>query len=160
MTEVANAERRRFPWPFVLGTGLVMLVIALALIVGRSKSQEGGSAVGHLPFGAEERAYAQHVHVRDLHLSQATNLLNEEFIYLNGVLANEGIRTLRDVELTVEFRNSMNQVILRAARRVVGPKGAPIQGGERREFQITFESVPASWNREYPAVRVTGLQFE
>jgi hypothetical protein len=63
------------------------------------------------------------------------------------------------LELSVEFSDEMNQVVLREARGVLGTPPAALVPGERRSFEISFDHVPPSWNMQLPAVSVTSLQL-
>jgi len=113
--------------------------------------------------GAAENAYAAQIHVSDLRMSRAMNLVKQEFTYVAGVLANEGTRQIRDIELTTEFRDQFNQVVLREIQRPFGTTtkaGDPLPAGQRREFQLTFEHVPNDWNRQSPSIHVSGLVLE
>jgi hypothetical protein len=64
------------------------------------------------------------------------------------------------VEVAFEFHDPFNQVILRETRRLLGPGAKPIGGGERSDFQVSLEYIPAEWNQQYPTIRVTGLQLQ
>lgn len=154
-----SPETARFPWPVVSAAALMLAVVAGALILNRSQ-RAGEEAARHLPFGAAEQDYARHIRIGEARLSRATNMLHEEFIYVDAALSNEGTRALAGAEVTAEFRDSLGQVVLRETHRIAGPQGRPIAAGETREFQIALESVPSSWNRESPSLRVTGLALE
>jgi hypothetical protein len=80
--------------------------------------------------------------------------------YIAGVVSNDGVATVKEVELSFEFRDPFNQVILRETRRLLGPNAHPLAGGERRDFQISLEYVPSEWNHQYPAIRITGLLLQ
>ncbi len=78
-------------------------------------------------------------------------MLNQEFTYVAGTISNDGDRTLRGLEVSVEFRDPFDQVILREKpERLIGSGDAPLSGGQRRDFQVTLEHVPVEWNRQYP----------
>jgi len=66
---------------------------------------------------------------------------------------------VRQIEVTVEYRDQINQLVLREKESLLA-RGVPLGPGEKREFQLNFENVPNSWNRQYPVIRVTGLQLE
>src|SRR5580693_2300895 len=119
------------------------------------------AAAVKLPFGAVEQAYAERIHFTDLHLSRSTNMIKQEFTYVTGTMANDGVATIRAMEVTVEFRDGLNQVILRDSQFVIAPQAdPPLNAGLSREFQATLEHVPAEWNQEYPSIRVSGLVLQ
>jgi hypothetical protein len=93
-------------------------------------------------------------------MSRAANFLNQEVTYLSGTVANQGDRGVREIEVTIEFRDTLNQVVLRDARRLLGKVGGRLAPGERRDFRIAFDHVPADWNVQMPSVRIGGLELE
>ena len=144
----------------VAGAAVVALLAGGVYLLTQRAPSEAARVQAKLPFGAPEQAYAVHIHFLDLRMSQATNYLNQEFTFLYGIVSNDGHRTIREMEVTVEFRNSMNQVILRDTQRVIGPRGNALGAGFRRDLELAFEHIPDDWNRQYPAIRVTGLLLE
>ncbi len=110
--------------------------------------------------GAAERAYAGQIHFQDQRMSRAANFLNQEVTFLFGTISNDGARAIREIEVSVEFRDQFNQVVLRDTRRLLGPRAAPVGARQRREYQVGFEHVPNDWNRQYPTFRIGGLLLE
>lgn len=157
---VASEEQSRMPAAFAAGVVVVLLGLGGLFWITRSTRSAGPTGEHHLPFGPAEQQAAKHIHLLDLKLSQATNFLNQDFTYVSGVLSNDGAQTLRDVEVTLEFRDSLNQVVLRESRALFGPRSRPLYGGQQRDFEITLDSVPVVWNQQYPSIRVTGVALE
>lgn len=152
----------RGPFSFALMVAAAAVVIVLAgfyLWPGRQSPSRGGAQSVQLPFGPEERAYAAKIAIENLALSRAENFLNQEVTILAGDLVNTGERSLRDIELTVEFSDDMNQIALRESRLALTSASPPLGPGERRTFDVSFEHIPTSWNMQQPIVRVTGLLF-
>jgi hypothetical protein len=159
--ETANREEaRRFPAALALGAVVVALLFGGLLLLTKMTKPAGPAAIQHFPLGAAEQAYAEHIHFKDIQMAKATNFLNQEFTYVAGTISNDGARTLRGLEVNIEFRDPFNQVILREAQQLIVPRAAPLDGGGRRDFQVTLEHVPSEWNQQYPAFRVTGLLLE
>ena len=78
-----------------------------------------------------------------------------------GTMANDGDRTIRAIEVTVEFHDQFNQVILRDRQRLIGSKAEPLPAGQTRDFQMTIVNhLPSEWNQQYPSIHVTGLVLE
>jgi hypothetical protein len=153
-----SAERRRFPVAFLAGAVVMALLFGGFYLLTRILSSHGPATAVRLPFGAAEQAYAERIHFNDLHMSRSTNMIKQEFTYVTGTMSNDGDRTIRAMEVTVEFRDALNQIILRDSQFVIAPNAdPPLNAGLSREFQITLEHVPAEWNQEYPSIRVTGL---
>jgi hypothetical protein len=152
----------RGPFSFALMVAAAAVIIVLAgfyLWPGRQSPSRGGSQDIHPPFGPAERNYASKITIENLALSRAANFLNQEVTILTGELVNTGDRTLRDVELSVEFYDDMNQIALRESRLALNSASPPLAPGERRPFEVSFEHIPTSWNMQLPAVRITGLLF-
>ncbi len=151
----------RGPFSFALLVAAAAVIIVLAgfyLWPGRQSPSRGAQEV-HPPFGSEERAYASKIMIENLALSRAENFLHQEVTILAGELVNSGERTLREIEVTVEFYDEMNQIALRESRLAINSFSPPLGPAERRSFDISFEHIPRSWNMRQPAVRVTGLLF-
>ncbi len=130
------------------------------MLVSRASRTAGQGAHARLPFGPGERAYAAKIKLDAMEMSRAANFLSQEVTYLSGAAQNQGERGVREIEVTIEFRDALNQVVLRETRNVLGARGAPLGPGQSRAFQFSFDHVPADWNVRLPAVRVTGLAFE
>jgi hypothetical protein len=156
-----NPSSSRFYLGLAAGAALVLLILGAALLFNKG----GGSAnsagqPAPLPFGPVEQAYAPQIRISGLRMSQAKNMLNQEFTYVVGTAANTGPRPIRSIEFTVEFHDLIRQVVLRDTARPFPPAADPLAPGRERDFQLTFEHVPASWNHEPPAIRVTGLDLQ
>jgi hypothetical protein len=152
----------RGPFSFALmvaAAGLVIVLAGFYLWPGRQSPSRAGSQQVHPPFGPEERAYAAKIAIENLALSRAENFLNQEVTILAGDLVNTGDRSLREIELTVEFSDDMNQIALRESRLALTSASPAQEPGERRPFDVSFEHIPTSWNMQLPTVRVTGLLF-
>jgi hypothetical protein len=106
-----------------------------------------------------EKDYAQNLRVENIAMSRAENFLHQEVTVLNAEVVNAGPQAIAALELSVEFSDEMNQVVLREARGVFGTPPAALVPGERRSFEISFDHVPPSWNMQLPAVSVTTLQL-
>ena len=156
-----SAERRRFPVAFLAGIIVMAVLFGAFYLLTRVLSSHDAAVAVKLPFGAAEQAYADRIHFSDLHMSRSTNMIKQEFTYVTGTVSNDGVQSIRAMEVTVEFRDSLNQVILRDSQFVIAPSGDPaLNAGLSREFQLTLEHVPAEWNQEYPSIHVTGLNLQ
>ncbi len=162
--EVAAPPRRKsssFPAAFAIGVVITLLLAGGLVWLTRVAQSRGPAPIGRLPFGPNEQAYAQQIHFQPGEMSQATNFLNQEFTYVAGSVTNAGPRTLRGLDVVLEFRDPFNQVVLRDPQRIILTDGQPLKAGESRDFNVTLGAhLPTEWNRQYPAVRVTGLLLE
>jgi hypothetical protein len=141
--------------------GAATIAFALAVVMWPSAERRSASSTreSHLPFGPAEQAYAPKLQIEDLALSRAENFLNQEVTMLAGRLTNAGELPLSNVEITVEFSDQFGQVVLRESRAVLAPQTPPFAPGERRDFEVSFERIPSSWNIQRPLVRVSGMLF-
>jgi hypothetical protein len=154
----SNDDRSRFGIALVAAAALGLLVVLFFYLF--SSGPRGGTArEAQLPFGPAEQAYASRVELRNFSMSRAENFVHQEVTMLSGEVTNTGDRALADLEVTVEFRDSLNQVALRETRRLSGAATLPLAPGQLRSFTISFEHIPADWNRQLPSVRVVGLKF-
>ena len=160
-TDQERRSGRGFPAAFAVGAVVVLLLFGGLLLLTRSTQPHKTAAAAKLPFGAEEQNYAADIHFQGVEFSQASNLLNQEFTYATGKISNDGTRAVRALELTLEFHDQFNQVILRETQRAIDLTAAPLPPGQQRDFQITVEQhVPSTWNQQYPSIRVSGLVLQ
>ena len=112
------------------------------------------------PLGPAEKQYVSQLEIRDVGLSQFENFLSQTVTYVEGRLMNRGKRSIAALEFTFEFKDVLNQTVLRETVRVIGPRTSPLGPGLARPFRVGFDNVPADWNRRAPEIRVTGLLLE
>ena len=158
--ETQSEQRSSFPVAFALGAAVVLFLVGGLILANRLTRSKNPTGEQHLPFGAAEQAAAERIHFSDPQMARAANFLNQEVTYIAGVVSNDGVATVKDIEVTIEFHDPFNQVVLRETRRLRGPNARPMIGGERRDFQVSFEYVPTEWNQQYPTIRVTGLLLQ
>lgn len=147
------------PRPIALLLGAVLLAIAVYFVFFHSPAPAPVSPVSRLPYGPEEQAYAAKLQFGDFAMSRAENFLHQEVTMLSGEVLNSGERSLRGIEVTIAFQDDMQQVVLREVRPLFPSNAAPLEAGKSAKFEISFDHIPASWNMQLPAVRVSGLEF-
>lgn len=152
-------EKSAFPVAFGIGIVVVLLLVGGVILATRF-TRSKAPAAQPLPFGAAEQAAAASIHFLEPQMARASNYLNQEVTYVAGVISNDGVDTIREVEVQFEFHDPFNQVILRETRRLLGAGAKPLGGGQRADFQVTLDYVPAEWNQQYPTIRITGLQLQ
>lgn len=153
-------EKNRFPAAFLAGFLVVLVLLGVTVLLTRSSRSAQSTAEKRLPMTATERAYAKQIRFLDPRISRVANFLNQEVTIVFGSVTNDGVRIVREMEVTIEFRDIFNQVVLRETRRPLDARSAPLSPGQNRELQFNFEHVPADWNHQYPTLRVTGLLLE
>ena len=159
VTSEQPPDRGQFSFALTVAAAAMVIVLGgLYLWPGRQSPSRGSPAL-HFSFGPAERAYAPKILIENVELSRAENFLHQEVTTLSADIVNNGERQLRAVEVTVEFRDQLNQVVLREPRPVSGPGALPIAPGERRRFEVSFEHIPADWNMRPPSVFITGINL-
>lgn len=155
-----TSQKSEFPLAFLAGVVVMLLILGGLYLLTSGPRSPRTVAQEDLPFGDAEKAYAERIRISETSVSRAANFLDQEVTFLFGVVENSGTRSLRALEVTLEFRNLLNEVILRETRRIIDHRTPPLPAGQPREFQITFEQIPAEWNRAVPGIRITGLRLE
>lgn len=157
---MTEKEKTGFPGAFFAGVGVMLVLLGIVYLLMSGPSSPRQTAQQALPLGDQEKAYAERIRFTDAKLSRAANMLNQEVTFLFMVVENTGNRPIRALEISLEFRNLLNEIVLRENRRVIDLRTAPLPGGQSREVQINFENIPGEWNRAVPEMRVTGLLLE
>ncbi len=155
-----SPERSRLPVAFGAGLVIVTLLTGAAVLLSRYSTPAGQGSLKPLPMGPSEQAYAQQIHFLEPKMSRAANFLNQEVTFVFGTLQNSGNRRIKQVEITLEFHDPFNQVVLRDKQRLFSTYDAPLAAGQQRDFQVGYEHVSAEWNNVYPTIRVTGLDLD
>src|SRR5260370_11732678 len=155
-----SAERSRLPAAFGAGLVIVTLLIGAAVLLSRHCTPGGSEVLKPLPMGPTEQAYAPQIHFLEPKMSRAANFLNQEVTFVFGTLENGGNRRIKQIEITLEFHDPFNQVVLRDKQRLFSQYDSPLGPGQQRDFQVGYEHISAHWNNVYPTIRVTGLDLD
>ena len=149
--------------PVVLGVGglAVVLLIAIVYVVWHfTPAPAAQPAAKALPMGAAEQAYAQMIHFSEPKMGRAENFLNQEETFIFGTVSNDGERAVKQIEVTLEFRDPFNQVVLRDTQRLFPDNASPLAPNDHSDFQLNYETLPATWGQSYPTIHITGLQLQ
>lgn len=140
---------------------LVFLITGIVLFLHEPETRLSPSAQANLPakMTAEEAAYAKTIRIENVALSRAENFLHQEVTILDADAVNSGARAADALSVTVEFTDSLNQVVLRETRSALGSPPSSLGPGQSHHFQISFDRVPASWNMQQPSVQVSYLRL-
>ncbi|MFZ0806534.1 MAG: hypothetical protein WAN03_10145 [Candidatus Sulfotelmatobacter sp.] len=113
--------------------------------------------------------YIASLKLSDFKMSAAENFIGATVSYIDGTIANSGDKTVTRVMVEVVFKDSMGQTAQReeVPLRVVKSNGAytepvdlgaaPLAPGQSEPYRLTFDSISAQWNRQYPEIRVTDV---
>ena len=146
----SGRSERRDSWtgPLAKCAASALLVLLLA---GCGQNRSGPPV--------EDLSYTSQVKFSDLHLSAEENFLGQQVIHLDGKAANTGAKAVSQLRVRLHFRDLMNQVVLREEHELFS--GAqPLGPGQSREFDVSFDTVPASWNQSVPQVEIVSLRVQ
>ena len=113
--------------------------------------------------------YAANLKFSDFKMSAAENFIGATVSYMDGSVTNSGDKTVTRVVVEVVFKDEIGQLAQREelplrVLRTTGPYQeavdltvSPLGPGEARSFRLTFDSISAQWNRQYPEIRVTDV---
>lgn len=157
---IPQPERSRLPVAFLIGIVIVAVLVTGAVLYSRYAAPDDSQVEKPLPMGPAEVAYAPQIHFLEPKMSRAANFLNQEVTFVFGTVENGGDRNVKQIEITLEFHDPFNQVVLRDVQRLFLPSTPPMPPGQQRDFQVGYEHLPPQWNNGYPTIRVTGLSFK
>jgi|SRR5271165_2484447 len=113
--------------------------------------------------------YLANLKLADFKMSAAENFIGATVTYIDGTVTNAGDKTVTNVMVEVVFKDQMGQTAQReeVPLRVVRSNGAyqepvdlsvaPLAPGQSEPYRLTFDSISAQWNRQYPEIRVTDV---
>jgi hypothetical protein len=151
---------RQFKFALLAGLAVLLVVVVAAYFLLRLTGSSATDKPAPLPMGNEELAYAPQIKIGNVELSRAANFLKQEVTSIAGVVSNGGQRSIAEMEVTLEFHDVSQKVVLREARRLFGPKETPLGPGKTGEFLFAFESIPPDWNQAPPVFVITGLKLQ
>jgi hypothetical protein len=140
----------------------VAVVIAIAVIFAFLLRSQPKGASGPPP-------YAANLKLSDFKMSAAENFVGATVSYVDGTITNSGNKTVTHVMVEVQFKDDMGQLAQREdiPMQVLKTNGpypeavdfsvSPLSPGQSKTFRLTFESISAQWNRQYPEIQVTDV---
>ena len=148
--------------PVLIGVGVVAVVVVLLLLAFRAEKAAPPTSP----------AYAAFLKFSDLKASGAQNFVGATVNYLDGTVTNTGDKTVTHAVLRIIFKDELGQMAQREdtplrVLRSAGPYDeavdlsvSPLAPGQTKPFRLTFESISAQWNHEYPEMRVTQISVK
>lgn len=150
--------------PAVLIIGALAMIVVIGVVYWASRYAPAPIKAPEIPLtmGAAEQDYVPHIEfeAQAQQVARATNFLSQEVTFVFGTVKNNGPRPIRQIEITLEFHDVFKQVVLRDKERLFSPDAIPLESDHMRDFQITYETMPAQWDQAYPAIRITGLNLQ
>jgi hypothetical protein len=150
--------------PLLVGFVLVLAVLAILAILGRSKKEVVTTADPYAPMLVVEQA----------RLSQADNFVGSTITYIDLTVRNHGERTVVGGAVQAVFRDTLGQAVqsetlpLRAlVPHALGGEAeagdlalAPLGPGQTRTLRLTVEHISSQWNQAQPELEFRGLRFK
>jgi hypothetical protein len=162
-------HEERTGYPIVAWGAAAMIVVALVgafLYLGRKKPAPAPATL------QPADAYAASLPLSQFAMSEAENLSGGKLTYLDGHVQNTGNRRVSGITVQVIFQNDLALTpqidtvpltLIRMKEPYIDTEAvgaAPLKPGDDREFRLTFESVPDSWNQQMPEVRIIGTELQ
>ncbi len=142
----------------VLVAGAVLLVIAT---VGLFWYHQAKNRLPDVPVLTQEAAaYLRNLQLDDVDKKDAENYLKQTATTISGKITNKGDRTVKLVEINCVFRDHAQQAIHRERKAIIGRRTGPVGKGQTREFELTFDNIPAGWNQLMPDLVIAQIQFQ
>ncbi|HVO60590.1 MAG TPA: DUF2393 family protein [Terriglobales bacterium] len=145
--------------PILIGVVIVMVVVA-AVVLGLREAPKG-------PKGPPP--YAASLKISDLKMSAAQNFVGATVSYVDGTITNTGSKTVTHALVHALFKDDMGQVVGNETLplhilQIGGPypdvvdlSASPLTPGQSKSFRLTFESISAQWNHQYPELEITDV---
>jgi hypothetical protein len=114
-------------------------------------------------------SYAASLKLSDLKMSAAENFVGATVSYVDGTITNSDGKTVTHVIVQVLFKDELGQLAQREdipmqVLKTSGPypeavdfSVSPLGPGQSKTFRLTFESISAQWNRQYPEIQITDV---
>ncbi len=143
----------------------VVVVIGIALAAAFFLREPPKKVVPPSPYIAQLK-------LSDFKMSAAENFIGATVSYIDGTITNTGNKTVTRIMVEVNFLDSMGQLAQREELplRVMRPNGAynepvdltvaPLAPGQSAPFRLTFDSISAQWNHQYPDMRITDVNVK
>jgi len=136
--------------------GVIVVMLALAFLLREQpKAAKPGSP------------YTASLKLSDFKMSAAENFIGATVSYVDGKITNTSDKTVTHVMVEVVFKDELGQLAQReeVPLRVIRDTGPyseavdlsllPLTPGQTQTFRLTFDTISAQWNRQYPEIRVT-----
>ena len=155
-----STDQRDTNWT-TIGIGVAFVVVVIAIIALLSRSEPKSAKTPH--------PYISNVKLSNIKMSAAENFVGASVTYIDGTITNTGDKTLTHVMVHVTFKDSMGQVaqtedVPLHVLQTGGPypdavdlNVSPLAPGQSKPFRLTFESISAQWNHEYPELQITDV---
>ncbi|HEY1656900.1 MAG TPA: DUF2393 family protein [Candidatus Sulfotelmatobacter sp.] len=153
------ADEKRDSRGLVIAIAIAAVIIVAVLLALALRQPEKKSS-GPPP-------YATSLKLSDFKMSAAENFVGATVSYVDGTVTNSGDKTVTHMVVEVNFKDDIGQIAQREeipmqVLKTDGPypeavdfSVSPLAPGQSELFRLTFESISAQWNRQYPEIQIT-----
>jgi hypothetical protein len=143
----------------------MVAVVAIAVIPALVLRSQPKSASGPPP-------YAANLKLSDFKMSAAENFVGATVSYVDGTITNTDGKAVTHVMVEVRFKDAMGQLAQREEipmqmLETTGPypeavdfSVSPLGPSQSKTFRLTFESISAQWNHQYPEIKVMDVALK
>ena len=161
----AQAQERNW-LPLAVAAAVVLIAAAVVVLV----FEHSKPAPKVTPISAVPDAYAFSLPITALDMSESSNLAGGKVTYLDGHIANTGVRIVTGITVQVLFRDGAHEVaqnetlplkLIRMREPYVDLEpvsAAPLTPGGVHDFRLIFDAVTPDWDGAYPEVRVIHVE--
>jgi hypothetical protein len=161
-SENSQEARRQFPLAVLAGLVVVLIVAGAAVMMSKSVHVVTPPTPPPMAFGPAEQAYAPQIHYDNIQLSKSSNMLNQQFTYINGTVSNSGDKSVKELQVSVDFCDDManKHVTLHQDAPAIQTTDGPLGPGQQRDFSVTIDGYPDNWNQQMPLFHTSGLVLQ
>jgi hypothetical protein len=104
----------------------------------------------------EAKAYVRNLQLSDVSMKATESYVKQLVTEIEGKIANNGSRAVKQADVYCIFYNSYGEVVLRERVPIVS---SVLKPGEARPFRLAFDTIPASWNNQMPQLVIARIEF-
>lgn len=136
------------PASLCLRNVLIAVGFSLLALAGCSSRRNGKLP----PPTAEETAYLPNIQITGARVTAAENFLQHTVVTLHARITNKGNRTVRYLEVSVDFSNYSGQTDLHKQKEPINPNTPALKPGETQTVKLSFDQPPEDWNQAPPKI--------
>lgn len=163
--EPVTAKRRIPLLVMVIGGAVAAIALVLLLTMGRHQTAPATLPTREQPTAA----YAANLQLTNLTMSESTSFSGGKETYVDGHIANTGMKTVAGMTVQVLFAPDgggspqletvpVNLIRMRQPYIDTEPvSAAPLAPGAGADFRLIFDDVRPEWDQQPPTIRVIGV---
>ncbi len=161
----ARQEAQERHWtPFIIGLVAVIAVVGLIIVITHNTG----------PKTQQVNPYVSKLQITNAKVSAAENYVGGTVTYLDADITNTGDKTLVGADMSLVFKNTMNQIVQKEILPLhvlvenqmggypdlVDMARSPIAPGHTKTVRMTLEHISADWDQSSPQMELTNLKLQ